>query len=114
MTGGYYSISSMFLDEPMITRAFQTGPGLPWGDHGAPLRGVEKFFQPAPGHIVSEWLPSSEGVVNKFKKEPRWPMLVRSRSFDPDHGQSVFGSIVGLDFHDPRSSMPNHMPRKSD
>ena len=47
MTGGFYSISSVYHDEPRIAESFQTGTGVPWGDHHTCLFcGVERFFRP--------------------------------------------------------------------
>lgn len=48
MTGGYYGIASMFIDEPKIAHAFRTGEGVGWGDHSECLFcGTEKFCTPA-------------------------------------------------------------------
>ena len=70
MTGAYYSISSMFTDEPKITHAFQTGEGVAWGDHSECLFcGVEKFFRPGyQANIVSEWLPALDGVIEGIRE----------------------------------------------
>ncbi len=104
MTGGYYSISSMFLDEPKITRAFQSGKGVGWEDHSECLfSGTEKFFRPGyMANLVSEWLPSLNGVTEKLEQGARVAdvgcghgssTLVMARAFP----NSTF---VGFDFHE--------------
>ena len=62
MTGGYYAISSLFADEPKITHAFQSGEGVPWGDHSECLFcGTEKFLRSGyRANLVEEWLPALE------------------------------------------------------
>jgi len=68
MTGGYYGISSMYHDEPLIEQAFRTGDGVPWGDHHNCLFcGTERFFRAGyAAYLVNAWLPSLDGVVDKL------------------------------------------------
>lgn len=105
MTGGYYAISSLYSDEPQITQAFQTGEGVPWGEHSECLFcGTEKFFRPGyQASLVSEWLPSLNGVVEKLESGAHVAdvgcghgasTLVMARAFP----QSEF---TGFDFHEP-------------
>jgi len=70
MTGGYYAIGSMYVDESKIARAFRTGEGVGWGDHSDCLFcGTEKFFRPAyQANLVAEWLPSLNGVIEKLER----------------------------------------------
>lgn len=69
MTGAFYTISSMYHDEPKITKAFQTGEGVTWGNHNNCLFcGTEKFFKPSyKANLVSSWIPSLDGVEEKLK-----------------------------------------------
>ncbi len=69
MTGGFYSVSSMYHDEPKITHAFQTGNGVEWADHNNCLFcGVEKFYGPSyRGNLITSWIPSLNGVEDKLK-----------------------------------------------
>lgn len=69
MTGAFYAISSLYFDEQKIEDAFKTGEGVSWGDHNSCLFcGTEKFFSPSyEGNLISNWLPSMEGVVEKLK-----------------------------------------------
>lgn len=73
MTGGFYSISAVFADEPMLVEAFKSGKGLGWGDRcNCLFCGVERFFRPGyRGHLVSGWLPALDGVVAKLERGAR-------------------------------------------
>lgn len=69
MTGGYYSVSSMYNDEPKVREAFKTGKGVNWGDHNSCLFcGVEKFYGPSyRGFLLNSWIPSLNGVEEKLR-----------------------------------------------
>jgi hypothetical protein len=69
MTGGFYSLAAVFADEPKLTRAFQSGDGVGWGDHSECLFcGTERFFRPGyKAHLVDEWLPTLHGVTAKLE-----------------------------------------------
>lgn len=68
MAGGFEVLQAMWRDEPRIEQAFQSGEGVGWHEHDACLfRGTERFFRPGyNAHLVAEWLPSLEGVVQKL------------------------------------------------
>jgi len=117
MTGGYYALSSMFLDEPKITRAFQTGEGVSWGAHSDCLFcGTEKFFRPGyRANLVSEWLPSLDGVVDKLGAG------ARVADVGCGHGASTLvmaaafpkSEFVGFDFHEASIEHANEHARES-
>ncbi len=69
MGGGFYSIASLFHDEPKVTEAFRTGGGIAWGSHDACLfSGVAKFFKPTyKGHLLQDWIPALDGVKEKLE-----------------------------------------------
>ena len=68
MTGAFYAITSVYLDEPKIEKAFKTGEGVSWGDHNKCLFcGTEKFFSPSyEDNLTSNWITSLEGVEEKL------------------------------------------------
>jgi SAM-dependent methyltransferase len=68
--GAYELIASLFADEEKIREAFQTGGGMGWHEHDHRLfRGTERFFRPGyRGHLVAEWLPALDGVVEKLER----------------------------------------------
>lgn len=104
MTGGFYAIGSMFIDEPKITNAFKTGQGVAWGDHSDCLFcGTEKFFRPGyKANLVDEWLPALDGVVEKLEQG------AKVADVGCGHGASTIvmaaafpnSTFVGFDFHE--------------
>lgn len=104
MTGGFYSLSAVFADEPKLTEAFKTGKGLGWGDRcNCLFCGVERFFRPGyKGHLVSEWLPALDGVVAKLERG------AKVADVGCGHGASTMimaqafpnSQFIGYDFHE--------------
>lgn len=103
MTGGYYGIASMFIDEPKITHVFKSGEGVAWGDHSACLFcGTEKFFRPGyQANLVAQWLPTLDGVIDKLERG------ARVADVGCGHGASTLvmaeafpkSTFIGFDFH---------------
>jgi SAM-dependent methyltransferase len=58
---------------PKLIDAFRTGKGLGWHEHDHTLfHGTERFFRPGyAAHLVSEWIPSLEGVDARLKQGGR-------------------------------------------
>src|SRR5215475_1245650 len=47
LTGGFYAISAIYLDEPLVAESFRTGTGLSWGrHHDCVFCGLARFFRP--------------------------------------------------------------------
>ena len=61
--------ASMWFDEERALSAFRAGKGVSWGDHDHRLYcGVAAFFRNAyRASLISEWLPSLDGVVDRLK-----------------------------------------------
>jgi SAM-dependent methyltransferase len=68
MVGGFYSVSAVYHDEPLIVDSFRTGNGLPWGRHHPCLFcGTERFFRPGyQANINDKWIPALDGVQEKL------------------------------------------------
>ena len=68
MTGGFYSVSAVYHDEPMVAESFRTGSGVPWGmHHDCLFCGTERFFRPGyEANLCSNWIPALEGVEEKL------------------------------------------------
>jgi len=104
MTGGFQSLAAVFADEPKLIQAFRTGRGVGWGDHcNCLFCGVERFFRPGyKAHLVTEWLPSLEGVSGKLQRG------AKVADVGCGHGASTVmmaeafpnSEFVGIDFHD--------------
>jgi SAM-dependent methyltransferase len=105
MTGGFYSLAAVFAAEPKLAEAFKTGEGVGWGEHcNCLFCGVERFFRPGyKAHLVEEWLPALDGVVEKLKRG------ARVADVGCGHGASTAiladafpnSEFIGLDFHAP-------------
>ncbi len=117
MIGGFYAISSMCIDEPKVTHAFQSGEGLPWGEHHECLFcGTEKFFRPGyKMNLVSQWLPALDGVVQKLERG------AKVADVGCGHGASTLvmaeafprSTFVGFDFHDESIRHANHLAQEA-
>jgi SAM-dependent methyltransferase len=105
MTGGFYSIASMYTDEPMLTSAFTTGEGIGWGDHhGCLFCGAAKFFRPSyQANLVSNWLPSlGGGVVDKLNNGAKVADVGCGHGISTTLMAQAFpnSTFVGYDFHE--------------
>ncbi len=115
MTGGYYAIGSMFIDEPKITHAFKSGEGVSWGDHSDCLFcGTEKFFRPGyQASLISEWLPALNGVTAKLEAG------AKVADVGCGHGASTIvmakaypnSTFIGFDFHEGSIDQANDRAR---
>jgi hypothetical protein len=63
-------ISATFLDEPKVFEAFGTGKGVGWNRRSECLFcGTARFFRTGyKHHLVQEWLPALDGVVEKLRR----------------------------------------------
>ncbi len=69
VAGGAEVLAAFFLDKDKVISAMRGDGALAWGEHHPCLfKGTERFFRPGyRAHLVSEWLPSLEGVVPKLE-----------------------------------------------
>jgi len=69
LLGGYNVISSTYKDREKIAERFRAGEGFGWHEHDPELfLGTEQFFRPGyRAHLVSEWIPTLEGVEEKLR-----------------------------------------------
>src|ERR1700716_4298716 len=63
-------VAATFLDEPKIAEAFKTGKGVGWNRRSECLFcGTARFFRTGyKHHLVQEWRPALEGVVEKLER----------------------------------------------
>jgi 2-polyprenyl-3-methyl-5-hydroxy-6-metoxy-1,4-benzoquinol methylase len=68
ITGGFYSVSAVYHDEPLVAESFRRGSGVPWGEHHDCLFcGTERFFRPGyQANLCEHWIPALEGVYDKL------------------------------------------------
>jgi SAM-dependent methyltransferase len=104
MTGGFYSLAAVWAGEPKLAEAFKTGQGVGWAEHcNCLFCGVERFFRPGyKAHLLAEWLPALDGVVDKLEAG------ARVADVGCGHGVSTImmaeafpnSQFIGIDFHD--------------
>jgi SAM-dependent methyltransferase len=103
VVGGFGLLSAVYHDEPKLAEAFRTGKGVHWGDHcNCLFCGVERFFRPGyRSHLVAEWLPALDGVVEKLERG------AKVADVGCGHGVSTLlmaeafpnSEFVGIDYH---------------
>lgn len=96
-------ITAVYLGLDKVVRGFRTGRGVGWGEHDSCLfRGTERFFRPGyAAHLVSEWLPALDGVVEKLSSG------ARVADIGCGHGASTIlmaqsfprSTFTGFDYH---------------
>jgi SAM-dependent methyltransferase len=101
---GFFQIAiGSILDSPRITDAAQNGAGVGWHEHHDHVfEGCERFFRPGyNAHLVADWLPSLDGVVEKLERGAKVADL------GCGHGSSTIlmaqafpnSTFVGSDYH---------------
>jgi len=104
MTGAFYSITSLYHDEPKILNAFKTGEGVSWGNHHKCLFcGTEKFFTPSyENNLISSWIPSMEGVTKKLEKGAKVADIGCGHAASTIIMAKAFpnSTFIGFDFHE--------------
>nr|WP_090277925.1 class I SAM-dependent methyltransferase [Mycolicibacterium komanii]CRL73160.1 type 12 methyltransferase [Mycolicibacterium komanii] len=102
--GGLFQIAhGTAADAARIVEAASSGRGVGWGDHNADVHvGCERFFRPTyTAHLVNDWLPALDGVVDKLTSG------VRVADVGCGHGASTLlmaqafpaSTFVGVDGH---------------
>ena len=104
MAPAFEVAASFWLDEDQIVEIFRSGEGLGWHAHNHRMFcGTESFFRTGyRAHLVSEWLPALDGVVERLK------CGARVADIGCGHGASTIvmaqafprSSFIGLDYHD--------------
>jgi SAM-dependent methyltransferase len=90
-------------DTDHILEAARNGSGFGWHEHGTDVHaGCERFFRPSyHAHLVAEWLPALDGVVDKLQRG------ARVADVGCGHGASTVlmaqafprSTFVGSDYH---------------
>src|SRR5205807_7146930 len=68
---GFFQIAlGSVIDSPRIVEKARNGDGFGWHEHVHDVHeGCERFFRPGyNAHLIGEWLPALEGVVEKLER----------------------------------------------
>lgn len=109
--GGASVVAALFHDKDKLVAAMRGDGALPWGDHHPCMfSGTERFFRPGyRAHLVDEWLPSLDGVVDKLQRG------AKVADVGCGHGASTVimaqafpnSRFVGFDYHAPSIDTAN-------
>jgi SAM-dependent methyltransferase len=102
---GFFQIAfGSIVDSSRITEVARTGAGIGWHDHVTDVHeGCERFFRPGyNAHLLTEWLPSLDGIVRKMKTS------ATVADVGCGHGASTIlmaqafpnSSFMGCDYHE--------------
>jgi SAM-dependent methyltransferase len=102
---GFFQIAlGSVIDSPRITESARSGDGVGWHEHNHDVfDGCERFFRPGyNANLVSAWLPSLDGVVEKLEAG------AKVADIGCGHGSSTIlmaeaysnSTFVGSDYHE--------------
>src|ERR1700739_3333591 len=116
LTGGFYAISAIYHDEPLVAESFRTGAGLPWGrHHNCLFCGVERFFRPGyEANINDNWIPALEGVQQKLRAGTRVADIGCGHGFSTLIMAKAFpkSEFCGFDLHPASVEAANRHPKE--
>jgi SAM-dependent methyltransferase len=105
LAGAYEVTLAMFHAYPRMRDNFRSGAGMEWGEHHPCLfHGTERLFRGGYNtHLLNEWLPALDGVVEKLKRGGKVAdigcghgvsTVLMAKAFPASH-------FIGYDYHGP-------------
>jgi len=103
MIGAFDAMVAILGNQDKVQPAFKAGGGVSWGDQSACLFcATARFFRPGYlNHLVSDWLPALDGVVDKLMSGAKvadvgcghgWSTVIMAQAFPNSQ-------FIGYDFH---------------
>jgi ubiquinone/menaquinone biosynthesis C-methylase UbiE len=103
MMGGFDMMKAMLDNQPKVQAAFKSGGGVAWGEQaGCMFCAVARFFRPGyHSNLVSAWLPSLTGVVEKLERGAIVADVGCGHGWSTVEMAKVFpkSQFIGYDFH---------------
>jgi len=103
--GAFELLMAVFNDAEKIIESFKSGRGVGWHEHDPRLfSGTERFFRPAyAAHLVDEWIPALEGVLEKLERGATVADVGCGRGASTILLAKAFpkSQFVGFDYHQP-------------
>lgn len=103
LSGAFEAAAAAIAGGDKVGEAFKTGEGVGWGDMATCLFcATAKFFRPGyTNHIVQEWLPALDGVVEKLRRGAKVADVGCGHGISTVIMAEAFpnSSFVGFDFH---------------
>lgn len=103
MPGAFQLVASLAKIEPDVREAFRTGEGVGWHEHDQDVfHGTERFFGPAYGNFLLDWIEALDGVTETLDAGGRIADVgcghgaptIRMAEAYPD------ATVVGVDYHE--------------
>ncbi|HEY4292970.1 class I SAM-dependent methyltransferase [Luteibacter sp.] len=118
LPGAYEVVLALFHAYPRVRDNFRSGGGMEWGEHHPCLfHGTERFFRAGyNAHLLDEWLPSLDGVVEKLGRGGK------VADIGCGHGVSTMlmakafpaSQFVGYDYHGPSIEVARERAKEAD
>jgi len=103
MPGAFQLVASLAKIEPDVREVFRTGEGIGWHEHDEDVfHGTERFFGPAYGNFLLDWIEALDGVAEALEAGGRIADVgcghgaptIRMAEAYPDT------TVVGVDYHE--------------
>jgi 2-polyprenyl-3-methyl-5-hydroxy-6-metoxy-1,4-benzoquinol methylase len=103
LSGAFEAAAAAIAGGDKVGEAFKSGEGVGWGDQATCLFcATAKFFRPGyTNHIVQEWLPALDGVVEKLQSGAKVADVGCGHGISTVIMAEAFpnSNFVGFDFH---------------